>query len=151
MPTIATDRPSEKLHLLGESKNIYVKKDNADKFDRVIDNNSGIKNTYKIGYGFFNGEVKRHVVLLSIFPYICVVSLNSIYPALFNVINAQIQYYALLVVPYGVGAIMGSLIGSKRSSLSLKNNYIIFGSISIIGLFLPVFLIIFILFICVFF
>ncbi|WP_258086731.1 hypothetical protein [Xenorhabdus bovienii] len=119
--------------------NIYVKKDNADKFDRVIDNNSGIKNTYKIGYGFFNGEVKRHVVLLSIFPYICVVSLNSIYPALFNVINAQIQYYALLVVPYGVGAIMGSLIGSKRSSLSLKNNYIIFGTISIIGLFLPVF------------
>ncbi|CDG99905.1 hypothetical protein XBFM1_1260054 [Xenorhabdus bovienii str. feltiae Moldova] len=31
-----------------------------------------LKMLYKIGYGFFNSEVKRHVVLLLIFPYICV-------------------------------------------------------------------------------
>ncbi|MDC9613241.1 hypothetical protein PSI19_04935 [Xenorhabdus khoisanae] len=119
--------------------NFYVKKDNHYKKTQNINDKNDIKNAYRIGFEFFNGKKKRYVTLLSIFPYICVVSLNSIYPALFTAINSQIKYYALLVVPYGIGAIIGSLISFNNALISLKDNYIIFGSFFIVGLLLPIF------------
>ncbi|NWA72608.1 hypothetical protein HX775_11850 [Serratia proteamaculans] len=92
---------------------------------------------YHKGYVFFLGDKKRIIELLSLFPYICVVFLNALYPALFTRIGAPVSAYAILVVPYGLGAIVGSMLNTQSWVPTLKSVYVIFGSGFIIGLLLP--------------
>nr|AAO49467.1 Qsc4 [Serratia proteamaculans] len=94
---------------------------------------------YHKGYVFFLGDKKRIIELLSLFPYICVVFLNALYPALFTRIGAPVSAYAILVVPYGLGAIVGSMLNTQSWMPTLKSVYVIFGSGFIIGLLLPLF------------
>lgn len=117
--------------------NRYIPQDKVNETRETTIANGKRLTMYHKGYAFFLGEKKRIIELLSLFPYICVVFLNALYPALFTRIGAPVSAYALLVVPYGLGAIAGSMINSQRWAPSLKSVYVVFGSGFIIGLLLP--------------
>lgn len=117
--------------------NRYIPRDKANETEESTAAAPKKPTMYHKGYVFFLGEKKRIIELLSLFPYICVVFLNALYPALFTRIGAPISAYAILVVPYGLGAIAGSMLNSQRWVPSLKSVYVIFGGGFIIGLLLP--------------
>lgn len=66
-------------------------------------------------------EYAEFMFLTSI-PYSIVLALNSIYPKSFLRISDNPQFYAALVIPYGLGAIIGSLISNKMVSIGWKKS-----------------------------
>ncbi|CAI1494588.1 H+ Antiporter protein [Serratia quinivorans] len=117
--------------------NRYIPRDIINEVDESTTPKPKKLTMYHNGYVFFLGDKKRIIELLSLFPYICVVFLNALYPALFTRIGAPVSAYAILVVPYGLGAIIGSMLNTQSWVPTLKSVYIIFGSGFIIGLLLP--------------
>lgn len=117
--------------------NRYIPRDIINEVDESTTPKPKKLTIYHNGYVFFLGDKKRIIELLSLFPYICVVFLNALYPALFTRIGAPVSAYAILVVPYGLGAIIGSMLNTQSWVPTLKSVYIIFGSGFIIGLLLP--------------
>ena len=117
--------------------NRFIIQDSVSDCSAVAPQDTKKRAMYHKGYAFFMGEKKRIVELLSLFPYICVVFLNALYPALFTHTGAPVSAYALLVIPYGLGAIAGSMLNSQRWLPSLKAVYVIFSGGFIIGLLLP--------------
>ncbi|CAI0713337.1 MFS transporter [Serratia proteamaculans] len=119
--------------------NRYIPRDIINEVDASTTPEPKKMTMYHKGYVFFLGDKKRIIELLSLFPYICVVFLNALYPALFTRIGAPVSAYAILVVPYGLGAIVGSMLNTQSWMPTLKSVYVIFGSGFIIGLLLPLF------------
>ncbi|MCW0332087.1 hypothetical protein NB704_003476 [Pantoea ananatis] len=118
--------------------NVFIPVDNASCAEPESRSRKTLRGgIYVKGYDFFLGEQKRVVELLSLFPYICVVFLNALYPALFTQIGAPVSAYAILVVPYGLGAIAGSMLNSQRYLPTLKSVYLLFGMMFTLGLLLP--------------
>lgn len=118
--------------------NVFIPVDNVSGAEPESRSRKTLKGgMYVKGYDFFLGEQKRVVELLSLFPYICVVFLNALYPALFTQIGAPVSAYAILVVPYGLGAIAGSMLNSQRYLPTLKSVYLLFGTVFTLCLLLP--------------
>ncbi|WP_346348365.1 MFS transporter [Enterovibrio norvegicus] len=93
--------------------------------------------TISTGKAFFFSR-ENTIVLLSIAPYVSVVSLNAIYPSLTSELELSKSDYALLSIPYGIGAILGSLTPS--SSLSFNSLFLFLFSVFTGAFFIPIFL-----------
>lgn len=85
--------------------------------------------------GFQCGDNNK-IITLTIAPYVLVVSLNVLYPPLFNSFNALSSDFGIMVIPYGLGAIVGSLT-SPQSIEDFKKHYICFSSLIVLSMLLP--------------
>lgn len=85
--------------------------------------------------GFQCGDNNK-IITLTIAPYVLVVSLNVLYPPLFNSFNALSSDFGIMVIPYGLGAIVGSL-ASPQSIEDFKKHYICFSSLIVLSMLLP--------------
>ncbi|WP_203390646.1 hypothetical protein [Chromobacterium haemolyticum] len=61
----------------------------------------------------------RALMLLTLLPYAMVLALNSLYPKIFTSLSHNPVYYSALVIPYGLGAIIGSALKPRQERFNL--------------------------------
>ncbi|MDO6708360.1 MFS transporter [Photobacterium sp. 1_MG-2023] len=72
------------------------------------------------------------LMIVTLIPYSMVLALNSIYPKAFINITDSPQFYSALVIPYGIGAIVGSTLAPKTVNIDwIKVSIIMMGIFSI--------------------
>lgn len=81
------------------------------------------------------GSSSMWIFIISILPYALVVSLNVTYPAFFNnlSIEHESQFYAVLSIPYGAGALLASYV-NKSTCLKFERFFILHSIIFVVAL-----------------
>ncbi|MCM0148764.1 hypothetical protein KCN56_09345 [Photobacterium galatheae] len=67
----------------------------------------------------FSSSQSFLLMIITLIPYSMVLTLNAVYPKTFIDITDNPQYYSALVIPYGIGAIIGGMFASRVAHVSL--------------------------------